>query len=69
MNASVDLRDLDWNLIRAFLAVAEAGSLTRAAEQLGSSQPTLSRQIAQLEAVVGAQLFERVARGVFRLRE
>jgi DNA-binding transcriptional LysR family regulator len=54
--------DIDWNLLRSFLAVVEAGSLTRAAEQLSISQPTLSRQIAALEAAVGAPLFERTAR-------
>ncbi len=54
----------DWNLIRGFVAVVEQGSLTRAAQQLGLSQPTLSRQIAELENAVGAALFERVARGL-----
>ena len=53
---------IDWNLLRAFTAVLEQGSLTRAAERLGSSQPTLSRQIAALEAQAGAPLFERAAR-------
>lgn len=54
----------DWNLIRAFLAVVDAGSLTRAAERLATSQPTLSRQIAALEQQTGAVLFERTARGL-----
>ena len=54
----------DWNLIRGFVAVVEQGSLTRAAQKLGLSQPTLSRQIAELESTVGAALFERVARGL-----
>lgn len=54
----------DWNLIRGFIAVVEQGSLTRAAEVLGLSQPTLSRQIAELEKALGAPLFERVARGL-----
>lgn len=44
--------------------VADLGSLTRAATTLGLSQPTLSRQIAELESLVGASLFERVARGL-----
>lgn len=54
----------DWNLLRAFLAVVDAGSLTGATRALGTSQPTLSRQIAELEASLGVALFERVARGV-----
>jgi DNA-binding transcriptional LysR family regulator len=62
MAAAFDPARLDWNLLRAFVAVVETGSLTRAAERLGSSQPTLSRQIAALEVVAGAPLFERTAR-------
>ncbi|HEY0720278.1 MAG TPA: LysR family transcriptional regulator [Gammaproteobacteria bacterium] len=55
---------LEWDLIRAFLAVVDTGSVTAAAEILGSSQPTLSRQIAALEQRVGSPLFERVGRGL-----
>jgi len=58
----------EWTLLRSFLEVAHSGSLSRAAVALGSSQPTLSRQIAQLEAHVGSALFERTTRGV-RLTE
>ena len=58
----------DWALLRAFLEVAQSGSLSRAAVALGSSQPTLSRQMAQLEAQLGHALFERTTRGV-RLTE
>ncbi len=50
---------------RYFVAVAEAGSLTVAASQkLNTTQPSLSRQINDLEAEVGAKLFARSARGV-----
>lgn len=59
-----DPSQTDWNLIRGFVAVVEHGSLTRAAQQLGLSQPTLSRQISELELAIGAALFERVARGL-----
>jgi LysR family transcriptional regulator, hca operon transcriptional activator len=56
----VELRHL-----RYFVAVAEAGSLSVAAEQtLHTSQPSLSRQIRDLEEEVGAQLFTRNARGI-----
>ncbi|MHB1676974.1 MAG: LysR family transcriptional regulator [Sulfuriferula sp.] len=55
---------VDWNLLRVFLAVVDAGSLTGATRLLSTSQPTLSRQIAELESMLGVVLFERVARGV-----
>ncbi|TFW28929.1 LysR family transcriptional regulator [Massilia horti] len=56
--------DLDWNLIRAFLAVVDTGSMTAAAALFGASQPTLSRKIDELESCIGAALFERTARGL-----
>jgi DNA-binding transcriptional LysR family regulator len=58
------LNDFDWSLIRAFLAVAETGSLSGAARSLSQSQPTLGRQIKQLEDQMGLRLFERQARGL-----
>jgi len=54
---------LDWTLIRAFLAVAEAGSLSAAARRLGASQPTLGRQIKALQAALDQPLFVRRAQG------
>ena len=54
----------DWNQARAFLATAEAGSLSAAARALGQTQPTLSRQVAALEGDLGVTLFERVGRSL-----
>jgi DNA-binding transcriptional LysR family regulator len=54
----------DWALVKSFLAVLDAGSLMGAARRLGAQQPTLSRHIAELEAQLGAPLFERTGRGV-----
>jgi DNA-binding transcriptional LysR family regulator len=54
----------DWTLVRSFLAALEHGSLLGAARALQSSQPTLGRHIAELEAQLGATLFERTGRGL-----
>lgn len=54
----------DWSLIQSFLSVAETGSLSAAARQLGRSQPTLGRQVQALEAELGVPLFDRHARGL-----
>lgn len=54
----------DWTLVRSFLAVLDAGSVMGGARRLGALQPTLSRHIAELEAQLGAPLFERTGRGV-----
>ncbi|MCB9779198.1 MAG: LysR family transcriptional regulator [Alphaproteobacteria bacterium] len=50
----------DWNRLRAFLVTAEEGSLSAAARALGSTQPTMGRQVAALEEELGVTLFERV---------
>ncbi|MCS7315363.1 MAG: LysR family transcriptional regulator [Bryobacterales bacterium] len=55
---------MDLRQLRYFLAVAQAGSFSRAAEQEGVSQPALSEQIRKLERGLGVPLFERLARGV-----
>src|SRR6185369_7580300 len=49
--------------LRHFLAIAEAGSLTRAAEGLGLAQPALSQSIKKMETELGVRLFERTQRG------
>ena len=54
--------NMDWNLARAFLMTAEAGSLSAAARRMGLTQPTLSRQVAELEAQLGVTLYERIGK-------
>jgi len=54
----------DWTLLQSFLAVAETGSLSAAAKQLGHSQPTLGRHIETLETNLSATLFTRHPRGL-----
>lgn len=55
---------MDENLLRSFLETADAGSLSRAARQLGLSQPSLTAQIQRLERHLAATLFTRHGRGV-----
>lgn len=57
------MRDLDWNLLNSFLAVATMGSLSKAAANLGSTQPTVGRHIEQLEANLNVRLFDRTQKG------
>lgn len=56
---------MDWDKLRIFFAVAEAGSFTRAGEGLGLSQSAVSRQISALETDLNVPLFHRHARGLF----
>lgn len=51
---------MDFKNLKTFLCVAELGSFTRAAAQLGFSQPTVSFQIKQLEEELDVRLFERI---------
>jgi len=54
----------DWQWFRAFLAVVREGSLSGAARVLGTTQPTMGRQIAALEASLGIKLFARSRDGL-----
>ena len=55
---------MDWDKLRIFHAVAEAGSFTHAGEALNLSQSAVSRQIGTLESGLGVALFHRHARGL-----
>lgn len=55
---------MDLRALRYFIAVLEAGSLSRAAHSLYVAQPALTAQIKKLEGELGAQLLERSHAGV-----
>lgn len=59
-----DGRDLDLNLLRVFVVVAETGSVTQAAARLYLTQPGVSAAIRRLTTAVGAPLFTRQGRGI-----
>lgn len=53
--------DLDWNLLRSFVVIAEVKSITRAAQRLSLTQPSVSNALRRLEERVGQRLVERDA--------
>jgi len=55
---------VDWDKLRIFHAVAEAGSFTKAGEKLNLSQSSVSRQVAKLERSLSTILFHRHSRGL-----
>lgn len=55
---------MDWDKLRVFHTVAEAGSFTHAGEELNLSQSAVSRQISALEESLNVSLFHRHARGL-----
>jgi DNA-binding transcriptional LysR family regulator len=55
---------MDWDKLRVFHAVAEAGSFTHAGDTLNLSQSAVSRQISALEEALSVPLFHRHARGL-----
>ena len=54
---------MELRVLRYFVTVAREENITKAAELLHITQPTLSRQIAQMEDELGVKLFEREKRG------
>jgi DNA-binding transcriptional LysR family regulator len=59
---------VDLHKLRTFAVVAAEGNITRAARRLSTSQPAVSKQLAELEDALGTALFHRLPRGV-RLTE
>jgi len=57
------MNQLNWSLIKSFLAVAEHGSFSAAARSTGQSQPTVGRHIDQLARALGSDLFTRTKNG------
>lgn len=57
-------RDLDLNLLRVFVVVADAGSVTEAASRLYLTQPAVSAALKRLASAVGDRLFAREGRGI-----
>lgn len=56
--------DLEIDLLRAFIAVAETGSFTAAAEVIARSQSAVSQKIIRLEEILGLRVFERTSRAL-----
>ena len=56
-------KNLNWEDLKLFLAVARTGGLSAAMTTTGKSAPTLSRRISALEQATGQELFERLPRG------
>ena len=60
----MDIKNLDLNLLRVFDAVYRHCSVSRAAEELGMSQPAASQAVTRLRLLLGNPLFERAHAGV-----
>lgn len=58
------LDNININSLKCFIKVAEAKSISRAAEELYITQPTLSRKLSKLEGEIGRTLFRRTSKGI-----
>lgn len=68
-NIYTKLNNINWDDVRFFLAAAELGSLSAAARQLNSNQPTVGRHIDRLEQRLGVRLFQRHKKGLTLTQE
>jgi len=57
-------RNLDLDLLRSFVTIADTGSFTRAGDQLGRTQSAISLQVKRLEDLIGRPVFERTSRSL-----
>jgi len=58
------MNNFDWQWWQYFIAISEQGSMNKAAQALGVSQPTLSRQLLAMEKILGQSLFDRSTQGL-----
>ena len=58
------IRNIDIDLLRAFVTVYECGGFSHAADRLARTQSTISHQIKKLEAILGKELFHRSTRSI-----
>lgn len=63
MRGTQRLQHIPIEIVRTVVAISETGSLTKAGEQLGLSQPAVSSQIKRIEQLVGGALFKKTANG------
>ena len=55
---------MELHQLKYFVAAAECGNISRAADRCHVAQPSLSQQIRKLESTLGAKLFDRIGRGI-----